>query len=79
VKHVVSSLPESAKLIIDDMDNEENVKALLMSLKKEADALRKQHQRASNYGEITPDSVAEIAILQSDTDGIASTFKQGWI
>jgi hypothetical protein len=78
VRHVVSSLPESAKLIIDDMDNKENVKALLMSLKKEADALRKQ-QRASNYGEITPDSVAEIAILQSDTDGIASTFKQGWI
>ena len=71
VKHVVSSLPESAKLIIDDMDNEENVKALLMSLKKEADALRK--------GEITPDLVAEIAILQSDTDGITSTFKQGWI
>jgi hypothetical protein len=78
VRHVVSSLPESAKLIIDDMDNKENVKALLMSLKKEGDALRKQ-QRASNYGEITPDSVAEIAILQSDTDGIASTFKQGWI
>jgi hypothetical protein len=52
------------------MDNKENVKALLMSLKKEADALRKQ-QLALNYREIT--------ILQSDTDRIAFTFKQGWI
>jgi hypothetical protein len=77
VKHVLSSLPETAKLINEDADEKENVRALLVSLKKEADALRRH--RAASTGEITPDSIAEIAALQSDTDGIASTFKRGWI
>ena len=77
VKHVLNSLPESAKLINENSEKKENVRALLASLKKEADALNRH--RASPSGEITPDLIAEIAALQSDTDGIASTFKQGWI
>ncbi len=77
VKHVLSSLPESAKLINENEDEKENVRALLVSLKKEVDALRRH--RAASSGGITPDSIVEIAALQSDTDGIASTFKRGWI
>jgi hypothetical protein len=75
VKLVLSRLPESAKLIDEYTDDKENARALLASLKNEVDALNRH--RAS--GEITPDSIAEIAALQSDTDGIASTFKRGWI
>jgi len=74
----VRSLPESAKLILEDVNDKEHVKALLMSLKKEADILKK-HRSAASSGGITPDSIAEIASLQSNTDGIASTFKQGWV
>ncbi len=77
MKHVLSSLPESAKLINENADEKENVRALLISLRKEADALKRH--RAASSGGITPDSIAEIAALQSDTDGIASTFKRGWI
>jgi hypothetical protein len=77
VKHVLSSLPESAKLINVNADENENVRSLLVSLKKEADALRRH--RAASTREIMPDSIAEIAALQSDTDGITSTFKRGWI
>ncbi len=77
MKHVLSSLPESAKLINVNADENENVKALLVSLKKEADVLRRH--RAASTGEIMPDLIAEIAALQRDTDGIASTFKRGWI
>lgn len=75
MQHVLSRLPESAKLIEENTDEKQNARALLASMKKEVDALNRH--RAS--GEITPDSIAEIAILQSDTDGIASTFKRGWI
>jgi len=77
VKHVLSSLPESAKLINVNADENENVRALLVSLKKDADALRRH--RAASTGEIMPNSIMEIAALQSDTDRIASTFKRGWI
>lgn len=76
MQHILSRLPESAKLIEENTDDKENVKALLASLKKEVDALNRH--RASGET-ITPDSIAEIAALQSDTDGIASTFKRGWI
>ena len=70
-------MPESAKLINEHVDEKENVRALMVFLKKEADALRRH--RAASTGEITPDSITEIAALQSDTDGIASTFKRGCI
>jgi hypothetical protein len=70
-------LPESAKLINENVDEKENVRALMVSLKKEADALRRH--LAASTGEITPDSITEIEALQSDTDGIASTFKRGCI
>jgi hypothetical protein len=78
VKHVLSNLPESAKLIVEDSNEKENVRALLVSLKKEADALRR-HRASSSSGGITPDAIAEIAALQGDTDGIASTFERGWV
>ena len=77
MKHVLRSLPESAKLVIENVDEMKNVRALLMSLKKEADALKRHCATLSE--EITPDSIAEIAALQCDTDGIASTFKRGWV
>jgi hypothetical protein len=72
------SLPESAKLILEDGHDKEHVKAMLMSLKKEADILKK-HRSSASSGGITSDSIAEIASLQSNTDGIASTFKLGWV
>jgi len=65
-------LPESAKLINENVDEK-----VMVSLKKEADALRRH--LAASTGEITPDSITEIEALQSDTDGIASTFKRGCI
>jgi hypothetical protein len=64
---------------LEDVNDTEHVKALLMSLKKEADILKKHRSAAASSGGITPDSIAEIASLQSNTDGIASTFKKGWV
>ncbi|KAL3780326.1 hypothetical protein ACHAW5_002891 [Stephanodiscus triporus] len=77
VKHILRSLPESAKLVIENAEEMKNVRALLVSLKKEADTLKRHCAALSE--EITPNLIAEIAALQSDTDGIASTFKRGWV
>jgi len=77
VKLVLRSLPESAKLIIEDPNEKQNVKALLMSLKREADALKRH--RALPSRDIRPEMIAEMAALQKDTDGVASTIKRGWV
>ena len=84
VKLVLRSLPESAKLIVEDQDYDDpnnnekrNIKALLLSIKKEADALNKH--RALPAQDIRPELLAEMATLQSNTDGVASTIKRGWV
>ena len=81
VKLVLRSLPESAKLIVEDDDptnNEKrNITALLLSMKKEADALKRH--RALPAQDIRPELLAEMATLQSNTDGVASTIKRGWV
>ena len=83
VKLVLRSLPESAKLIVEDQDdnpnnNDEkrNIEALLLSMKKEAEALKRH--RALPAQDICPELLAEMATLQSNTDGVASTIKRGW-
>ena len=76
MKLVLYSLPESAKLITEDPDEKENVKALLMSLKNEAGTLRRHCSLPSK--QIQPELLAEIATLQIHTDGVASTIKRGW-
>ena len=48
-----------------------------MSLKNEADALRRH--RSLPLNEIRPELLAEIAALQIQTDGVASTIKRGWV
>jgi hypothetical protein len=65
VKHVLSNLPKLAKLMVKDLNKKENIRALLVSLKKEADALRRH--RVLSSGRITPDA-AEIAALQGNTN-----------
>ena len=83
VKLVLRSLPESAKLIVEDQDDDpndnekQNIKALLLSMKKEADALKRH--RALPAQDIRPELLAEMATLQSNTDGVASTIKRGWV
>mmetsp|Transcript_22821 Transcript_22821/g.43018 ORF Transcript_22821/g.43018 Transcript_22821/m.43018 type:complete len:94 (-) Transcript_22821:4566-4847(-) len=77
VKLVLRSLPESVKLIIEDPDEKQNVRALLMSLKNEANALKRHISLPSK--EICPQLLAEIAALQIHTDGVASTIKEGWV
>ena len=77
MKHILRSLPESAKLVIENAEEMKNVRALLVSLKKEVDTLKRHCAALSE--EIMPNLIAEIAALQSDTDGIASTFKRGWV
>ncbi|KAL9188180.1 hypothetical protein ACHAXT_006558 [Thalassiosira profunda] len=77
VKLVLKSLPQSAKLVLEeDPDERQRVKALLMSLKNEAEAL-KRHRALRT--EIRPESLAEIGTLQMHTDGVASTIKRGWV
>jgi hypothetical protein len=77
VKDVLSNLPELAKLIIKDSNEKENVRALLASLKKEANALRKHWALPS--GRFRPNAIAEIAALLGDNGRIASRFEQGWV
>ena len=77
VKLVLRSLPESAKLITDDPEEERHVKVLLLSLKNEADAVNRH--RALSSDEIRPELLQEMASLQCMTDGIASTLKRGWV
>mmetsp|Transcript_39804 Transcript_39804/g.83179 ORF Transcript_39804/g.83179 Transcript_39804/m.83179 type:complete len:806 (-) Transcript_39804:89-2506(-) len=76
VKLVLRSLPESVKLIIEDPDEKQNVRALLISLKNEANALKRHISLPSK--EICPELLGEIAALQIYTDGVASTIKRGW-
>ena len=74
---VLSSLPQSAKLIDEDPDEKKIVKALLKSLKNEADALKRHRAVPSN--EFNPGLLAEITALQMGTDGVASQIKRGWV
>lgn len=77
LKFVLSCLPASAKLIVEDPDEKQHVRALLRSMKNEVDAI-KRHSKLSPDA-ITPALVKEIASLQCDTDGVASTLKRGWL
>lgn len=76
VQFVLSCLPESAKVILEDPDEKQHVRVLLLSMKKEVDALKRHRALPSDI--ITPGLLAEMAMLQSDTDGVASTLKRGW-
>lgn len=51
-----------------------------MSLRKEAEEL-KRSSSLSNKDDIAlqPELLTEMAALQYDTDGIASTIKRGWV
>lgn len=88
VKLVLRSLPESARLIVEDddcpEDEKRNIRALVISLKKEAEALKRHCtllQSSTNKDDIAlqPELLTEMAALQYDTDGIASTIKRGWV
>ena len=90
VKLVLRSLPESARLIAGDdncpEDEKRSIRALLMSLKKEAEALKRhctllKSSSSTNKDDIAlqPELLTEMAALQYDTDGIASTIKRGWV
>ena len=79
VKLVLSNLPESSKLIIEDPHEKENVRKLLISLKREADTLKRHFDMLSSSNEISKEAHAEMAALQFCTDGIASTLKRGWV
>ena len=74
---VLQNLPENAKLIEQDPNEAKNVKALLESLKSEAEAF--QRHRKMSKGKATSEMRKEMSSLQASTDGIASTIKRGWI
>lgn len=74
---VLQNLPENAKLFEQDPNEAKNVKALLVSLKKEAETFR-QH-RTIPKGTVTGEMRKEMSSLQASTDGIASTIKRGWV
>lgn len=76
-KFVIRNLPESAKLIEQNPNETKNVKALLASLKNEAEAF--QRHRTMSKGNVTAAMHEEMASLQASTDGIASTIKRGWV
>lgn len=77
VKLVLRHLPESSKLIEEDPNEQEYTKALLQSMKNEAEAL-KRHRSLLSSKEATADVHTEMAALQCSTDGIASLLKRGW-
>lgn len=90
VKLVLRSLPESAKLIVDEEgegeEEKQSVKALLMSLKKEAETLKRHRALLSSStnkegGAVLQqeDLLTGMSTLQCNTDGIASTIKRGWM
>ena len=88
VKLVLRNLPESAKLIVDGEGGGEgekqSVKALLMSLKSEAETLKRHRATISSSTsnktvQQQEDLLTEMMTLQCDTDGIASTIKRGWM
>jgi hypothetical protein len=74
---VLQNLPENAKLVEQDPNEAKNVKALLVSLKNEAEAFQKH--RMSKGRTATSEMRKEMCSLQSSTDGIASTIKRGWV
>lgn len=76
MKLVLRSLPQTARLILDDPDEQQNVEALLTSLKNEADAMSRH--RSLPKEKFGPELLAEIGTLQMHTDGVASTIKRGW-
>eukprot|EP00986_Skeletonema_menzelii_P020257 scaffold30651_cov154-Skeletonema_menzelii.AAC.10 len=74
---VLQNLPENAKLIEQDPNEAKNVKALLVSLKNEAEAFQKH--RTMSKGKVSSEMRKEMSSLQASTDGIASTIKRGWV
>ena len=74
---VLQNLPENAKLIEQDPNEAKNVKALLESLKNEAETF--QRHRKMSKGKTTSEMRKEMSSLQASTDGIASTIKRGWV
>ena len=52
-----------------------------MSLKKEAETLKRHRAllSSSSNNQQGEDLLTEMATLQCDTDGIASTIKRGWM
>ena len=66
-------------------EEKQSVKALLMSLKKEAETLKRHRAilsaSSSNKegGVVQEDLLTEMITLQYNTDGIASTIKRGWM
>ncbi len=74
---VLQNLPENAKLVEQDPNETKNVKALLVSLKNEAETFQKH--RMSKGRSVTAEMHKEMCSLQATTDGIASTIKRGWV
>ena len=72
---VLQNLPENAKLVEHDPNERKNVKALLVSLKNEADTFQKHRM----LKRIVSAETKEMSMLQASTDGIASTIKRGWV
>lgn len=77
VKFLLNSLPDSAKLTTEDLDEKQHVKALLQSMKNEVDTIKRHRSLSSDA--MTPAVLNEMASFQIDTDGVASTIKRGWL
>lgn len=75
LKLLLSNLPESAKIIEDDPDEKVKVKALLESLSREANTLKRHCDSLPN---VDSKCISEMARLQYHTDGIASSLRKGW-
>eukprot|EP00984_Skeletonema_dohrnii_P007081 scaffold2543_cov94-Skeletonema_dohrnii-CCMP3373.AAC.4 len=75
---VLQNLPNNAKIFEQDPDEAKNVKALLVSLKNEAEAFQK-HKTIMAKGTVTAEMRKEMSSLQTSTDGVASTIKRGWV
>lgn len=63
--------------MFEDPDENQHVIALLQSMKKEVDELKRQSALSSEA--ITTAAIEATAALQCDTDGVASTLKRGWL
>lgn len=74
---VLQNLPENTKLFEQHPNEVKNVKALLVSLQKEAETFQKH--RAMSKGAVTGEMRKEMSSLQASSDGIASTIKGGWV
>jgi len=74
---VLQNLPENSTLFELDPNEAKNVKALLVSLKKEAETFQKH--RTMSKGTVTAEMRKEMSSLQASSDGIASTIKRGWV